>query len=288
MDDRGQKLSSTGGLRRIPTVRLRIMSRVLTADQVDEYRKGGLLFPLSALNDEEVVRFRSYHDELDRLLGGNPRAQQKGELHLHYKWVCDLATHPNILDAVEDIIGHNILIHSSTFFVKYPGDQKFLSWHQDSHYWRLSEPRLVSAWIALTESTVQNGCLRVLPGTHTRRYAHIEELHKNNILSKGLTVSESLDVERAVDVELHAGEMSFHHADIVHGSKPNTSTGPRIGFAVRYVAAGVRQEKPHHVVILARGRDPDQHYEIQKKPIAGLEEGLVAHRKFEGERGNVF
>ncbi len=262
--------------------------RVLTLDQVDEYRESGLLFPLSALNDDEVKRFRRYHDELDRLLGGNPRAQQKGELHLHYKWVCDLATHPKILDAAADIIGHNILIHSSTFFVKYAGDQKFLSWHQDSHYWRLSEPRLVSAWIALTESTVENGCLRVLPGTHTRRFAHIEELHKNNILSKGLTVAETLDVECAVDVVLHAGEMSFHHADIVHGSKPNTSAGPRIGFAVRYVASGVRQEKPHHPVILARGQDLDHDYVIHEKPSADLEQGLVAHRKFEAGRGNRF
>src|SRR5262245_2763678 len=136
------------------------MYRVLTLDQVDAYRKTGLLFPLPALSGEEVTRFRCYHDELDRLLGGNPRAQQKGELHLHYKWACDFATHPSILDAVEDIIGHDILIHSSTFFAKYAGDRKFLSWHQDSHYWKLSEPRLVTAWIALTESTVENGCLR--------------------------------------------------------------------------------------------------------------------------------
>ena len=93
-------------------------------------------------------------------------------------------------------------------------------------------------------------------------------------------------VEQAVDVVLHAGEMSFHHADIIHGSNPNTSTGGRIAFAVRYVAAGVRQEKPHRPVILARGQDLDHHYEIQEKRIAGFEQGLVAHRMFEGDRGN--
>ena len=103
-------------------------------------------------------------------LGGKPTAQQKSQSHLRFKWVCDLATQPMILDAVEDVIGPDILIHSSTIFCKYANDKKFVSWHQDSHYWGLSEPRLVSAWIALTDSTVENGSLRVLPGTHTRRF----------------------------------------------------------------------------------------------------------------------
>lgn len=262
------------------------MPKALTPDQIEAYRQDGLLFPLQALNKEEVSRFRSCHDELDRWLGGNPKAQQKGELHLHYKWVCDLATCPKILDAVEDIIGPNILIHSSTFFAKYANDQKFVSWHQDSHYWRLSEPHLVSAWIALTDSTIENGCLCVLPGTHKRRSHHIEKRHENNVLGKGLTVSETLDEGTAVDIVLKAGEMSLHHANIIHGSKPNTSTGLRIGFAVRYVSTAVHQERPHHAVILARGQDDYHYYNIQEKPTTGLKEGLITQKEFESDRAN--
>lgn len=232
----------------------------------------------------ELARFRSCHDELDRRLGGRPTAQQKGECHLHFKWACDLATHPKILDAVEDVIGPNILVHSSTIFAKYGGDGRFISWHQDSYYLRLSEPRFVSAWIALTDSTIDNGCLRVLPGTHTRRFEHIEKRHSNNILGKGLTVSEELDFAKAVDVVLKAGEMSFHHANIIHGSQPNTCAGPRIGFAVRYVAPDVEQEKAHHVVILARGRDDYRYYDLQEKPTAEIERGLVAQESFERNR----
>jgi hypothetical protein len=93
-----------------------------------------------------------------------------------------------------------------------------------------------------------------------------------------------LDFARAVDVVLKAGDMSFHHANIVHGSQPNTSTGPRIGFAVRYVATHVRQEKPHHPVILARGRDDCRFYHLQEKPAAGIEQGLIAQQAFEKER----
>ena len=131
-----------------------------------------------------------------------------------------------------DIIGPDILIHSSTIFTKYAQDEKFVSWHQDSHYWGLSEPRLVSAWIALTDSTIDNGCLRVLPGTHTRTFEHVEAPAQTNILSRGTTVFGSVDLNTAVDIVLLAGQMSLHHANLIHGSKPNTSTGPRIGYAI--------------------------------------------------------
>jgi non-haem Fe2+, alpha-ketoglutarate-dependent halogenase len=259
------------------------MPNTLSNDQLSAYRRDGLLFPLPALSADEVPYYRHLHDELDRHLGDKPTAQQKSQCHLRFKWVCDLATHSKILDAVEQVLGPDILIHSSTIFCKYANDEKFVSWHQDSHYWGLSEPRLVSAWIALTDSTVENGCLRVLPGTHTRRFDHIENPQERNILGKGLTVSEDLVVEHAVDVTLRAGEMSFHHANIVHGSNPNTTASRRVGFAVRYVAAAVKQTKRHHAVILARGQDKYHFYEIQDKPTASIQEGMLAQALYESE-----
>jgi non-heme Fe2+,alpha-ketoglutarate-dependent halogenase len=243
------------------------MPKVLTPNQVNSYHRDGLLFPLPALSEAEVAYFRLCHDELDLHFGGRATAEQKGDCHLNFKWVCDLATHPTVLDAVEDVIGPDILIHSSTIFTKYAQDEKFVSWHQDSHYWRLSEPRLVSAWMALTDSTIDNGCLRVLPGTHTQNFEHLEKPQKTNILNRGQTVSD-IDTDAAVDVVLRAGQMSFHHANMIHGSNPNTSVGPRIGVAVRYVATAVRQEKIHIPVILARGRDDYHHYRLQGRPTA--------------------
>jgi|SRR5215510_11691485 len=255
------------------------MPGVLTPNQIASYQRDGLLFPLAALNDKELSYFRSCHDELDRRLGPRPAAREKGDCHLYFKWVCDLATHPAVLDAVEDIIGPDILIHSSTIFSKYAEDEKFVSWHQDSHYWGLSEPRLVSAWIALTDSTIENGCLRIVPGTHTHKFEHLEKPERTNILEKGLTVADDLDETAAVDVVLRAGQMSFHHANIVHGSKPNKSMGPRIGFAVRYVATAVKQEKSHIRVILARGRDDHHYYRLQERPIHDIDQGLKARAK---------
>ena len=250
------------------------MARVLTREQIDSYERDGFLFPLAALSPAEVEYFRSCHDELDRRLGGRSTAQQKGDAHLYFKWLCDLATHPTVLDIVEDIIGPNILIHSSTIFTKYAQDEKFVSWHQDSHYWGLSEPRLVSAWIALTDSTIENGCLRVVAGTHTRAFEHVEEPQQTNILSRGHTVSGVLEMNKAVDIVLQAGQMSFHHANSIHGSNPNTSAGPRIGVAVRYVSTAVKQEKLHIPVILARGRDEYHHYRLQEPPTADISEGV--------------
>ena len=264
------------------------MPKILTPDQIQAYHQDGVLFPLPALSKEEAAYFRSLHDEFDGYLGLKPKSTDKGEWHLHFKWACDLATHPKVLDAVEDIIGADILIHSSTFFSKYAKDEMFISWHQDSHYWRLSEPRLVSAWIALTGSDVDNGCLRVLPGTQTRRYEHREQRDENNMLGKGLTVSEYLDVSAAVDIVLQPGQMSLHHANIIHGSNPNTSTAPRIGFAVRYVSTAVKQERGHHHVILARGEDEYHHYNLQDKPTAGLEQGMIAMRNYESNPSNNF
>jgi hypothetical protein len=251
-----------------------MMLKVLTPNQLDIYQRDGLLFPLPALNTAEVGYFRACHDELDRRLGGQPTAEQKGDCHLYFKWICDLATHTAVLDAVEDVLGPDILIHSSTIFTKYAHDDKFVSWHQDSHYWGLSEPRLVSAWIALTDSTVDNGCVRVLPGSHTRAFAHREEPQPKNILSRGHTVSAILDTDKAVDVVLRAGQMSFHHANLIHGSKPNMSPGDRIGLAVRYVATAVQQRKPHIPVILARGRDNYHHYRLQERPAGDIDEGV--------------
>jgi ectoine hydroxylase-related dioxygenase (phytanoyl-CoA dioxygenase family) len=264
------------------------MVKTLTPDQVQAYHQDGVLFPLPVLTPEEVAYFRSLHDEFDRYLGRNPKATEKSQCHLHFKWVCDLATHPKVLDAVEDIIGPDILIHSSTFFAKYANDEMFISWHQDSAYWGLSEPRLVSAWIALTESNIGNGCLRVLPGTQTRNFDHFEQRGENNMLSTGLTVSESLDLRAAVNIVLQAGEMSFHHANIVHGSNPNTSSGPRIGFAVRYLSPAVSQERGHHEVILARGEDKYHLYNLQDKPNAGLEQGMIAKRHFDSDLSRRF
>lgn len=239
----------------------------LAESDLRAYAETGVLFPIPVLTADELRRFRGDADAFEALLGARAQPNHFGQCHLNFRWAYELSTHPRVLDAVEQIIGPDILVHSTTLFSKPPGG-KYVSWHQDSYYWNLSEPRLVSAWVALGDSTIENGCLRVQPGTHVSQLDHTEVRHENNMLSTGSTVKAAYDESRAVDVVLRAGEMSLHHANLVHGSKPNRSDGKRIGFAIRYVAPDVRQERGHHQVVLARGRDRFRYYELLEVPPA--------------------
>lgn len=249
----------------------------MTGIDVARYEESGVLFPIPVLSDAERQRFRSDVEELEAQFAARAKPTYFGQCHLNFRWAYELCTHARVLDAVEQILGPDILVHSTTLFSKHPGG-KFVSWHQDSFYWRLSEPSLVSAWIALSDSTIENGCLRVQPGTHRQQLEHVSVKSADNMLDTGTTVNVQYDEARAVDVVLRAGEMSLHHANLVHGSKPNRSTGKRVGFAVRYVAPHVRQGRAHHEVVLARGRDRYGHYDVLAEPPGhSVAEGMAVH-----------
>jgi ectoine hydroxylase-related dioxygenase (phytanoyl-CoA dioxygenase family) len=257
----------------------------LAPRQVKQYERDGFLFPIPVLSAEEVLQYRAALEELEAQLGNKLKPVQVVQPHLHFRWAYDLATHPAVLDVVEAIIGPNILVHTTSIFCKYPYDPAYISWHQDGYYWRLSAPRLVSAWIALSDSHPENGCMRVLPGTHRQRLAHCEHRHDANLLTSGLTVAGDIDQTAAVDLVLRAGEMSLHHVQIVHGSEANRSASKRIGFAIRYVAPDVSQALEHHVVVLARGRDAHHHYELlDKAPAGSIAEGIAAQAAFARRR----
>ncbi len=252
----------------------------LTDSDLKRYEETGILFPIQVLDHSESQQIRSEVDELESLFGPGADRTLFGECHFTFKWAYDLCTHAKILDVVEQVIGPDILVHSTTLFSKPPG-RSFISWHQDSPYWHLSEPRLISAWIALSESTVENGCMRVQPGTHFKLLDHVEIRHKDNMLATGNTVKTGLDESLAVDVVLGVGEMSLHHANLLHGSNPNHSLGKRVGFAIRYVAPDVRQGRGHQEVILARGKDRYGNFDLLDKPgLHSVREGIPVHRAF--------
>ena len=258
------------------------MVRGLTTSQLETFARDGALFPVSVLAAAEVSRYRAAFERLRARLGGSPKPAQMSQPQLHYRWAYDLATHPAVLDAVEPLLGPDILVHSASIFAKRAHDPGFVSWHQDGFYWRLSEPCLVSAWVALSDSHAANGCMRVLPGTHTAEVPHGEAAGQaHNMLASGLHVMEELDEARAVDVELRAGEMSLHHLNLIHASNPNRSPDERIGFAIRYTVPGVRQALRHHAVVPARGAAAGSDFELLAQPPSDdLEAGLAAQREF--------
>jgi ectoine hydroxylase-related dioxygenase (phytanoyl-CoA dioxygenase family) len=245
----------------------------------EQFQRDGYICPIPVMDEAEVARFRGKYDDYtgrhrERLaaLAPKDRFHIFAETHFVMKWAFEIASHPRVLDAVEDVIGPNILAWSTAWFSKMPGDKAFVSWHQDGTYWNLEPPTVVTAWVALTPATAANGCMRVIPGTHQRpKMPQRETYAADNVLSRGQEIAVEVNEADAVDLTLRPGEMSLHHIWIVHGSKANTSQIPRIGMAIRYVSTDVKQDSPFKpLAILVRGRDEHGYFEHLPPPTTDV------------------
>ena len=246
----------------------------LSEQQRGFYEENGYLFPLRVFSDSEAAEFRRQFDEYtdqnkDRLSKLSPRERRTvyALTHLSLPWVYQIVSHPRVLDAVEGAIGPNLLVWGSDWFVKFARDPAFISWHQDGAYWGLNPPKVTTAWIALSPSTLESGCMQVMPGTQKTQLPQRETYALDNALSRGQEIALEVDESKAVAMMLDAGEMSLHHIGIAHGSKANSSDKPRIGVAVRYIAPEVVQKgAERQIVQLVRGRDEYGHFEIAPAP----------------------
>jgi len=257
--------------------------RVLTRAQVEAYACDGYHFPVRAMSAEEAARYRGKLEGLEKRLGQSVmKTAFRNKPHLALAWADELVRHPRILDAVEDILGPNLLCWSSSLFVKDAHDPGYISWHQDSTYWGLSHPDVITAWIALSPSTRANGCMRVDPGTHLReQLPHKDTFAPDNLLTRGQEVQVEVDESRVVDIVLQPGEFSLHHVRIVHGSEPNNSDVRRIGFAVRYIPTYLKQlAGPRDSAMLVRGVDTYHHFDMEPRPKADLDpQALEVHKQ---------
>ncbi len=249
----------------------------LTADAVRFYRENGYYAPVRALSAAEATGFRA---QLQVFEDCHPehRVLLRNKTHLALAWADQLIRHPGILDAVEQIIGPDILCWGSGFFIKNAHDPSFVSWHQDSTYWGLEPPEIVSAWVALSESVPENGAMRVVPGTHRMdQVAHRDTFAAGNLLSRGQEIAVEVDPAQAVTLSLQPGEMSLHHVRLIHGSEPNESDRRRIGFVIRYLPTHVRQVVgTRDSATLVRGVDRFHHFEPEQRPAADLAPAALA------------
>lgn len=258
------------------------MPKFLSQDQIREYERDGVVFPMQVLTEEEVADARVALETMMTALGEQADFQRFRQLHLFHPWARNLALHPRVLDAVEDIIGPDILVHSSGVFWKRPRDPGYVSWHQDGYNSKLNEFRYVNAWLALTDSSTDNGCLRVVRGSHSDGILphNRSSVSPDNLITNGLEVARQVAESEATDINLAPGEMSLHHVAIVHGSNPNTSDRPRIGYSMRYVPPSTRQQIDHFPVILARGRDRFGHFPcLEEPPSLSLHEAIDAQQE---------
>lgn len=251
----------------------------LAPEQVKRYQEDGYLAPLDALSRAEADELFRYVQEFEASVP--PEEAKKGlgtKCHLLHPPLYDLLFHPKILDAVESILGPNILVWGSGFFYKKPGDGGYVSWHQDSTYWGLEPFDIVTAWVAVTPSRRENGCMRVVPGTHVKgQLPHADTFDKNNLLSRGQEIQVEVDEKDARDIVLEPGQFSLHHVAIVHGSEPNRSDIPRYGFTIRYIPTHVKQIGGRTSAVLVRGKDEYGHFDPEPRPERYGPEALKAH-----------
>ena len=182
------------------------MAGSLTAEQVAAYQRDGILFPIRVMSEADAAQAVRQLEALEARWDGKIPKRRNQKLHMLAPWLNEIVRSPAVLDAVESLIGPDIICWNGGFFTKGAGDGAFISWHQDSTYWGLSHPDVVTAWIAFTPSTPESGCMQVIPGTQTSdQVAHKDTFAAGNLLSRGQEIAVEVDKSQAVDVVLRPG-----------------------------------------------------------------------------------
>ena len=254
------------------------MPKHLSEDAVAAYERDGFHFPLRVISAAEAQAVRADVEAVERHFAAQGE-RLRHRPHLLVTALDRLIRNERVLDAVEDLLGPNLLCWTSLFFTKDAHDPAFVSWHQDSTYWGLSSAEVATAWIALSPSTVEAGAMRFAPGTHKlEQISHRDTFNEHNMLTRGQIVEHAVDEDAAVDVVLQPGEASLHHVRLIHGSGPNRSGDRRIGFAIRYIPTHVRNIVGRDFAALVRGVDDYRHFNSERRPERDLEpEALAAY-----------
>jgi len=254
------------------------LKNVLGVTHIAQYKQLGYVFPVPALTPDEALAVRTSIEDFERQSGLVAGHVIRNKGHLKLTRLYELIFHPNVLDAVESVLGPDILCWGSSLFVKEGNDPGFIAWHQDSYYWGLEPDDVVSAWIALYPSTVENGAMRVIPGSQTMpALAHRKSATQSaNMLFTHEELAENVDESQAVDITLAQGDMSLHHIKILHGSPPNRSSARRMGYAIRYVAPHVKQRGDMNSATLVRGKDSYGYFAKDPVPTRDMDPDIVA------------
>ncbi len=259
--------------------------KALTQAQVESYRYNGFLFPIPALTPEEIAACLAGLQRLETELG-KPVAEAdvkwRSHAYAHSPWFDTLIRHPRILDAIEDVIGPDILVWTSTFFIKEPQSPTFAAWHQDGTYFGLEPHEQVCAWLALTDASEAAGCMEQLSSQGApRQLRHAPLGLAHSINRAGQTIMEPFDESVPVAMALRAGEFSLHHELAVHRSAPNNASHRRVGIGLNYIPPHVRVNGPVRLkAMLVRGEDRYGNFDLVDPPAAERDvAALAVHQK---------
>jgi len=260
--------------------------KVLTDDQVAHWRRNGFLHPFPLLDEAErqgcldgVARYEAWLG--DRINAADDLGCRTMP-YIILPWAARLAQDPRILDIVEDLIGPDILVWTSTFFIKEARSPTIAAWHQDATYFGLEPMEMTTAWIALSEASEEAGCMEMLPwGGQWRQMRHETHVVENSVNRAEQMIVEGMDETGAVKMPLKAGEFSLHHGMAIHRSAPNQSGHRRIGLGLNFMPT---HTKPTGSIptaaMLVRGEDKYGHFELVAPPKAELdEENIAAHER---------
>jgi non-heme Fe2+,alpha-ketoglutarate-dependent halogenase len=246
----------------------------------DRYDRDGYAFPLTAMTEAEAAAVRRDLEAAERRAEGR-HLGNKGQFnfpHVLFPFAYRIVSNPAILDAVEAVIGPDILLWGSTFFIKEPWSESYVSWHQDLRYWGLSGDDEVSAWLAVGPVTEANGCMRFVPGSHKGgMLEHADTFDETNILTRGQEALVDIKPEDEVPVTLRPGEFSLHHGKLLHASGPNRSDERRIGYTMNFIRPDMAQlVAKRDFAMLMRGEDRYGNFTLVPPPKDDLTDEAMA------------
>lgn len=252
-------------------------SKIIDTNQKERFLRDGYLSPLTIMTPAEAAACRTRLEVIEARSHGRLSGIARTKPHLLMPFLWDIVMHPRILDAVEGLLGPDLLCIGSSIIDKPASSDGYVAWHQDATFWGLSEADGATAWLALSPATRETGCMEVVPGTHKSQLAHLDTGDAQNMLGAREAVRQPVDVEQAQALELAPGQMSLHHPLVLHGSARNRGTDRRLGFVIRYVPAHVSQDGA--TATLVRGRNLSRMPE-EIEPLSDFEPAAVARHPY--------
>jgi len=262
----------------------------LTSKQLKDYEDHGFVAPIDVLTSDEANEIKEEIEKIEKRWPDELDGLGRNYVHMISPVFDKVCHNSKILDAVESIIGKDILVGGTTLFIKDPDNKGFVSWHQDAKYIGFEPHNWVTAWLAVTDANEENGCMRMWAGTHKEKIReHKDTFNESNLLTRGQTV-QNVPLEKTIPNELKAGQLSLHHPMIVHGSTPNRSNSRRIGFVIQsYIGTNVDQVIGKVYVQQARGIDKFKYHEHTRRPVELMNKNdVILKNKANEELSKIF
>jgi non-haem Fe2+, alpha-ketoglutarate-dependent halogenase len=227
-----------------------------------EYNESRFVSLINVLTIEEVDACISDIEAFEAEMGKQIDFLYKSRSPQIFCWSDRFVHHPKILDAVEDIIGPDIMCYHATLWVKPAKSNSFVRWHQDGAYFFLHPAVHITAWVALTLANVEAGCMQVIPASDKNPlFEHNDDTNPDNMILRGQGLAAEIDMSEAVSMPLQAGQMSLHHTKLIHAYFNNNRKERRIGCSISYIPVSVKDigKTPAHA-LLVRGEDKYKHF----------------------------